>query len=167
MPDVILVDADDNQIGEMEKMEVHIRGLLHRAFSIFIFNDAGAMLLQQRAHEKYHSGGLWTNACCGHPSPGEDINACAVKRLSEEMGFATTIDHVFDFTYKASLDNTLTEHEFDHVFIGRYNGPVHPDPSEVMQTRWVEVDAVRKELTQDPAKFTAWFKIAFPKVLDY
>lgn len=164
MPDVILVDELDNQTGTMEKMEAHAKGLLHRAFSIFILNDAGQILLQQRADEKYHNGGMWTNTCCSHPLPGEDIHAAAIKRLGEEMGFTTSLARAFDFTYKALFENGLTEYEFDHVFVGYYNGPVYPDPVEVKQYRWCSIDEIRKELVQDPEKYTAWFRIAFPMV---
>ena len=117
---VILVDENDAPIGIMEKIEVHQKALLHRAFSVFIFNSKGEMLLQKRANNKYHSPGLWTNACCSHPSPGQDTLEAATKRLQEEMGFTTAIEKVFDFIYKAPFDNGLTEYEFDHVFIGTY-----------------------------------------------
>ena len=128
---VILVNEQDRQTGTMEKMEVHQKAILHRAFSVFIFNDKGEMLLQKRAVKKYHSGGLWTNTCCSHPQPGEDTLEAAGKRLQEEMGFNTTLNKAFTFIYKAELDNGLTEHEFDHVFIGNFNGEVQPDPEEV------------------------------------
>src|SRR5690349_15951298 len=129
--EVILVDENDKAVGSAEKMKAHVKGMLHRAFSVFIFNTKGEMLLQQRALNKYHSGGLWTNACCSHPSPGEEIAASAVKRLSEELGFQTTIEKAFEFLYKADFDNGLTEHEFDHVFIGHYDGDINFCPEEV------------------------------------
>src|SRR5258708_5798594 len=115
----------------MEKLEVHQKGLLHRAFSIFIFNRKGEMLLQQRALNKYHNGGLWTNACCSHPAPGEKTLTAATRRLKEEMGFTTALEKAFDFTYKVSFENGLTENEFDHVFTGRYEGSIEPNPDEV------------------------------------
>src|SRR5215471_15784306 len=131
MEHVILVNEQDGEIGAIEKMKAHEDAMLHRALSIFIFNDKGEMLLQQRALKKYHSGGLWTNACCSHPRPGEDIHEAAKRRLREELGFETSLEKVFDFIYKATLDNGLTEHEFDHVFVGKYNGLVHPNANEV------------------------------------
>ena len=118
MTKVVLVDETDLETGTMEKMEAHLLGVLHRAFSIFIFNSKGEFLLQQRAQGKYHNGGLWTNTCCSHPNPGEDILKAASRRLSEEMGFQTSLSPAFTFIYKASFDNGLTEHEFDHVFTG-------------------------------------------------
>ena len=128
---VILVNEQDAPIGVMEKMEAHKTGTLHRAFSIFIFNSQGEMLLQQRAKGKYHSGGLWTNACCSHPQPGEQVEKAAERRLMEELGFSTSLEKVFDFLYKAGLDNGLTEHEFDHVFVGEYNGAINFNTEEV------------------------------------
>jgi len=124
--DVILVNEQDQPVGTMEKMEVHQKALLHRAFSVFLFNDRGEMLLHKRADSKYHSGGLWTNACCSHPRPGEDTRSAAEKRLQEEMGIVTPLTKAFDFIYKASFDNGLTEHEFDHVFTGTYQGSIDP-----------------------------------------
>src|SRR6186713_1579239 len=118
---VILVSEHDDMVGIMDKMEAHKQGLLHRAFSVFIFNSKGEMLLQQRAFNKYHSGGLWTNACCGHPSPGEQTVAAARRRLMEEMGFTTGLEELFDFTYQHAFENGLTEHEYDHVFAGTWD----------------------------------------------
>src|SRR4030095_7998604 len=123
--EVILVDQEDRPSGTAEKMEAHRKGLLHRAFSVFIFNSKGEMLLQQRALSKYHSGGLWTNACCSHPAPGEKTKDGAIRRLNEELGFETPVEKVFDFVYKAEFDNGLTEHEFDHVFAGEYEGQLN------------------------------------------
>lgn len=165
--DVILVDEHDVQTGTMEKMEVHQKALLHRAFSIFIFNGKGEMLLHKRADKKYHSGGLWTNACCSHPAPGQDTLAAAKKRLQEEMGFDTAIEKAFDFIYQAPFDNGLTEHEFDHVFIGTYEGPVVPNAEEVSDYCYKPVEEIRHSLRSHPQKYTEWFKIAFPKVEAY
>ena len=165
--DVILVDSNDEQIGVMEKMEAHEKGVLHRAFSIFIFNSDGKMLLQQRAFGKYHSGGLWTNACCSHPMPGEDINQAARRRLQEEMGFVTTMEKAFTFTYSAVFDNGLTENEFDHVFIGSYSGEILPASEEVEAYTFKGVNEIIEELALKPADYTIWFKIAFPRVLEY
>lgn len=146
----------------MEKMEAHRQALLHRAFSVFIFNSRGEMLLQQRAKEKYHSAGLWTNACCSHPRPGEDTAAAADRRLKEEMGFTAPLKKIFSFTYRSEFDNGLTEYEFDHVFAGVYEGPINPDPAEVAGFRYESMESVRETLATDPAQFTTWFNIAFP-----
>ncbi len=129
LTEVILVNEADEPIGTMEKMEAHVKGLLHRAFSIFIFNSRGEMLLQQRAGGKYHNGGLWTNTCCSHPIPGEKVLSAAKRRLSEEMGFVTELSPAFNFTYKATFDNGLTEYEYDHVLTGVYDGDVNLMPA--------------------------------------
>jgi isopentenyl-diphosphate delta-isomerase len=151
----------------MEKMEAHQKAVLHRAFSVFIFNSRGEMLLQQRALHKYHSGGLWTNACCSHPYPGEDTRQAAQRRLAEEMGFTTPLEKAFDFTYKAAFDNGLTEHEFDHVFTGLYDGPVKPHKEEVSDYCYKPVDEIVESLQTHPDKYTAWFHIAFPRLLQW
>ncbi|HMT72548.1 MAG TPA: isopentenyl-diphosphate Delta-isomerase [Chitinophagaceae bacterium] len=164
---VILVDEEDNASGECEKLKAHTDGLLHRAFSVFIFNSKGEMLLQQRAMDKYHSGGLWTNACCSHPSPGEDTHAAALRRLQEEMGFTTSIEKIFDFVYKADFENGLTEYEFDHVFVGYYDGEISFNSEEVMDFRYMDMNSVRNWLASDPEQFTAWFRIAFDKIADW
>jgi isopentenyl-diphosphate delta-isomerase len=160
--EVILVNEKDEPIGVMEKMAAHEQALLHRAFSIFIFNSEGLMLLQKRAATKYHSPGLWTNACCSHPMPGESTDAAAVRRLQEELGFVTPVEKVFHFTYKAPFDNGLTEHEFDHVYMGLYNGALRPDSNEVDAWRYVSMADIQTEITTQPASFTPWFLIAFP-----
>ncbi len=164
MEEVILVDENDGQIGTMEKMEAHIKAVLHRAFSVFIFNSRGEMLLQQRALNKYHSGGLWTNACCSHPRPGEETAKAAERRLQEELGFSTEIDKVFDFTYNAPFDNGLTEYEFDHVFVGNFNGSISPDPHEVKDYCFKSMADIADSLSLHPNKYTAWFHLAFPKI---
>ena len=165
--DLILVDENDRPTGSMEKMEVHQKALLHRAFSIFIFNGKGDMLLHQRAANKYHSAGLWTNACCSHPIKGQQTIEAATKRLQEEMGFTVPLEKAFDFIYKAALDNGLTEHEYDHVFIGTYDGDIQPDEDEVKDFCFVSMNEIRASIQSHPQKYTAWFKIAFPKVEDY
>ena len=165
--DVILVDEHDVQTGTMEKMEVHQKALLHRAFSIFIYNEKGEMLLQKRADKKYHSGGLWTNACCSHPQPGEETLVAAAIRLQEEMGFQVTLKKAFDFIYKAPFDNGLTEHEFDHVFMGRYDGEILPNPDEVSDYCFKPVEEIKNSIQSHPQKYTEWFKIAFPKMEAY
>lgn len=161
---VILVDELDNPTGSCEKLAAHKEGLLHRAFSVFIFNSKGEMLLQQRAMEKYHSGGLWTNACCSHPAEGEDLASAAHRRLMEEMGFDTAIEKVFDFVYKASFENGLTEYEFDHVFIGYYDEAIHANREEVMDYCYKSLDEIRASLSTHPHRYTAWFQLAFPKI---
>jgi len=165
--DLILVDENDSPIGTMEKMEVHQKALLHRAFSIFIFNGKGDMLLHQRAANKYHSAGLWTNACCSHPREGQETIEAAEKRLQQEMGFTVPLKKAFEFTYKAALDNGLTEHEYDHVFIGYYDGAIQPDEDEVKDFCFVSMDEIKASIQSHPQKYTEWFKIAFPKVEEY
>lgn len=162
--DVILVDEQDNPIGTMGKMEVHEKAILHRAFSIFIFNDKGEVLLQKRADNKYHSAGLWTNTCCSHPRPGEDTLGAAQKRLEEEMGFTTSLARAFSFIYKAPFDNGLTEHEYDHVFTGTYNGAIYPNPEEVSDYCYQSIALIKSNIETQPAHFTEWFKIALPKL---
>lgn len=162
--EVILVNEADEQIGVMEKMEAHERGLLHRAFSVFIFNDKGEMLLQQRALNKYHSGGLWTNACCSHPRPGEDTLDAAKRRLLEEMGIMAPLELKNSFTYKTSFENGLTEHEFDHIFTGIYNDEPKINSNEVNSYCWKSVESIKKSVKQMPDIYTSWFKIALEKV---
>lgn len=164
---VILVDATDQPLGTMEKMEAHEKALLHRAFSIFLFNSSGEMLLQQRALTKYHCGGLWTNACCSHPAPGENTTAAARRRLQEELGLNLPVIKIFDFMYRAEFENGLTEHEFDHVFTGLYEGEVAFNPEEVMAVKYMPMDSLKKELEQAPEQYTPWFRIAFPKVEEW
>lgn len=161
---VILVDTLDRATGSMEKMEAHEKGLLHRAFSVFIFNQQGEMLLQQRAVEKYHSGGLWTNACCSHPAPGEETAAAARRRVKEELGLDLSVQKIFDFTYRAEFGNGLTEYEFDHVFIANHQGPVLFNKEEVMDIRYMSMEALKASIEKEPETYTAWFLIAFPKV---
>ncbi len=164
---VILVDDLDNEVGTMEKMDAHYTPNLHRAFSVFIFNSRGQMLLQQRAISKYHSGGLWTNTCCSHPYPGEKTDAAAARRLQEEMGFSTPLTKAFDFIYQAAFDNGLTEYEYDHVFIGEYNGDVFPVKEEVESYCYKSFEEIKSDLQQTPWMYTEWFKIALPKLEAY
>lgn len=161
---VVLVDEMDRELGVMEKMEAHEKACLHRAFSVFLFNTKGEMLLQRRALSKYHSGGLWTNACCSHPRPGETNLDAARRRTFEELGIRPAIRHAFSFTYMAEFDNGLTEHEFDHVFVGQYEGEVDPDPAEVSETCYKSIELIRQELIHSPELYTAWFRIAFHEV---
>ncbi|MBI2274955.1 MAG: isopentenyl-diphosphate Delta-isomerase [Bacteroidetes bacterium] len=167
MEQVILVDEHDVLTGTMEKMAAHEKAVLHRAFSVFVFNAQGEMLLQQRAKEKYHSGGLWTNSCCSHPRPGEETRSAATRRLREELGFETPLEKIFDFVYKADFDNGLTEYEFDHVFVGYYDGEINPDKKEVSDYVYLSMQQIADALQTEPATYTAWFHIAFPKVLQW
>lgn len=161
---VILVNESDEPIGVAEKMEAHRKGLLHRAFSVFVFNEKGEMLLQQRALHKYHSGGLWTNTCCSHPSPGDDTKEAALKRLNEEMGFETGIKKVFDFVYKTDFDNGLIEHEFDHVFAGEYEGDIVINKTEVMDYCYKSMREIKESLRDKPGNYTRWFHLAFSQM---
>jgi len=156
---VILVDEHDNEIGLMEKQEAHVKALLHRAFSVMVFNDKGEMLLQQRALSKYHSGGLWTNTCCSHPRQGETTEQAAHRRLQEEMGFDCELKLHQTFIYKAPFDNGLTEHELDHVFIGTYNLDPQINPEEVNDFHWISLSELDQQLRNQPEKFTVWFKM--------
>ena len=164
---VILVNEKDIATGTMEKMEAHKKGLLHRAFSVFIFNSKGEMLLQQRALNKYHSGGLWTNSCCSHPKPDEDILMAAQKRLQEEMGFTTRLEKIFDFMYRVDFNNGLTEYEFDHVFAGEYEGEIGHNKDEVMDYCYKSLRDVRHSLQEHPQKFSKWLQLAFPKIEEW
>lgn len=167
MTQVILVDENDNSTGVSEKMKAHIEGMLHRAFSVFVFNNKGEMLLQQRSLNKYHSAGLWTNACCSHPLPGEQTSEAALRRLEEELGFKTPVEKIFDFVYKANFDNGLIEHEFDHVFVCEHNGVVKFNKEEVMDICYKSIPEISLSLKTNPGKYTAWFHIAFPKIEDW
>lgn len=164
---VILVTEEDAEVGLMEKMEAHQKGLLHRAFSVFLTNDRGELLLQQRAFSKYHSGGLWTNACCSHPRPGETVVQAAERRLVEELGISTEIKPIFSFVYKANLDNNLTEHELDHVLVGKFNGELQPNPDEVESYRYISPVDLKMELATNPDNFTVWFKLVYNRVQQY
>jgi|TARA_B100001248_G_scaffold242031_1_gene209272 isopentenyl-diphosphate delta-isomerase len=164
---VILVDENDNQVGLMPKLEAHQKGLLHRAFSIFIFNSKYELLLQKRASSKYHSGGLWTNTCCSHPREGEDTLDAANRRLIEEMGIETSLRKVHDFIYKAELDNNLTEHEFDHVFYGIYNEDPIINKDEADDFKWIDMDSLNEDIKTNGDNYTIWFKIAFEYFYNY
>jgi len=167
MEQLILVNEQDVAIGIMEKMEAHEKALLHRAFSVFVFNSNGELLLQKRAIEKYHCGGLWTNTCCSHPRPLEDTLQAANRRLQEEMGFATPLKKIFDFIYKAPFSNGLTEFEFDHVFVGYHDGPVQINTAEASDYQYLSVEEIQTLLETTPDQFTPWFQIAFPKLTDW
>jgi isopentenyl-diphosphate delta-isomerase len=156
---VILVDEHDCEVGLMEKMEAHLKGLLHRAFSVLVFNENGELLLQRRAFGKYHSEGLWTNTCCSHPYPGESILEAGKRRLFEEMGFTCELAEVFTFIYKADLENGLIEHELDHVLIGFSEETPHLNLEEVSSFKWLSIDKIKAEISENPAQYTAWFRI--------
>lgn len=158
---VILVDENDNPIGTMPKMEAHEKAMLHRAFSVFILNANDEVLLQQRANDKYHSAGLWTNTCCSHPHPGEDTLGAARRRLKEEMGMEADLQFVFKFMYKAPFDNLLTEHEIDHVFIGKTDQLPIINPEEVASYKYMKPEDIKLDMEQNPQSYTAWFRIIF------
>ena len=160
---VILVNEKDEQIGLMPKMEAHEKGVLHRAFSVFVFNNQNELMLQQRALSKYHSPGLWTNTCCSHQRDGENNIEAGTRRLREEMGFETDLLEVGSFIYKAPFDNGLTEHEYDHILVGRYNNDPMINDDEVASFKWKGLDDVRVDIACHPEKYTEWFKIIFDK----
>lgn len=161
---VVLVDAADNAVGVMEKMEAHRKGLLHRAISVFIFNSSGELLIHKRADGKYHSAGLWTNACCSHPRDNEHPQDAAARRLREEMGMECGLQPLFTFVYRAELDHDLTEHELDHVFIGITDAAPQPDAEEVSEWKYISMQQVREELRTAPETYTEWFRIIFPRI---
>ena len=164
---VVLVDANDNDIGTMEKMEAHEKAVMHRAFSIFIFNTKGEMLIHQRAFSKYHTPGLWTNACCSHPRLGETLQQATSRRLREEMGMEADIQKIFDFVYKADVGQGLIEHEFDHVFVGTTDVLPNINREEVETYSYIKMDDLRNDINLHPEKYTVWFKIAFDRVEEY
>ena len=164
---VILVDREDKEIGTEEKMKAHKDGKLHRAFSIFVFNSKGELLLQRRALSKYHCGGLWTNTCCSHPRKGEVLEEAVHRRIMEEMGFDCEMKEVFSFSYKSKFDNGLTENEIDHVFIGSFEGEPAINREEVEEFRWIKIDNLKKDISENPGKYTPWFKIAIQKVVQH
>ena len=160
---VVLVDQQDNKIGTMPKMEAHEKGLLHRAFSVFVFNDRKELMLQRRALHKYHSPGLWTNTCCSHQRDGESSIDAGHRRLHEEMGFDTDLTFAVSFIYKAPFDNGLTEHELDHVLLGAYQGEPQINPDEVAEWKWMPMEDLKRDLFDHPEHYTVWFRIIFEK----
>ena len=165
--DVILVTENDEPIGTMEKMEAHRQGVLHRAFSIFIFNGSGDMLVQKRALKKYHGAGLWSNACCSHPYPDETVETAAARRLQEELGFNTNLEKAFAFTYRAPVENNLIEHEYDHVFCGEYESELDFNDQEVEDVAYVTIPDLEAVIASQPSSFTTWFRLVFPQVKDW
>jgi len=164
---VILVDEQDNPIGLMPKLEAHQKAVLHRAFSVFILNAKGELMLQQRAKHKYHSPGLWTNTCCSHQRQGETNIQAGMRRLQEEMGFTTDLKEIISFIYKAPFDNGLTEHEFDHVLIGYYEDSPIINHDEVADWKWMPLEDVKNDIDTYPELYTVWFVIIFTKFYDY
>jgi isopentenyl-diphosphate delta-isomerase len=162
----MIVNTDGQAIGTMDKMAAHRCGVLHRAFSVFIFNSKGQLLLQQRALHKYHTGGLWTNTCCSHPRLGEATAVAAHRRLQEEMGMNCELTEVFHFSYRHQFENGLTEHEYDHVFMGVTDQLPQPNPDEVAGFRYLSTDELMLELAEQPDLFTPWFKICLEQVLE-
>ena len=164
---VILVNENDEQIGTMPKLEAHEKAVLHRAFSVFIFNDNHELMLQQRAKHKYHSPLLWTNTCCSHQRVGESNLEAGKRRLMEEMGFNTELKETISFIYKAPFDNGLTEHELDHIMIGQFNGMPHINRDEVEAWKWMSLEAIKVDIELQPEQYTAWFKIIFDKFYEH
>ncbi|MGB2759253.1 MULTISPECIES: isopentenyl-diphosphate Delta-isomerase [Maribacter] len=164
---VILVNENNEQIGTMPKMEAHEKAVLHRAFSVFITNDKGEIMLQQRAASKYHSPLLWTNTCCSHQRVGESNIEAGKRRLQEEMGFQAELKELFSFIYKAPFDNGLTEHEYDHVMLGSFNSEPNINPEEVEAWKWMSPQLVKEDIANNPDDYTAWFKIIFEKFYEH
>ena len=165
MPEeLILVDIFDNPVGSASKEEAHRKGLLHRAFSVFLV-CGDKMLIQQRAMHKYHSGGLWSNSCCSHPRVGEELHAAVQRRLQEELGLQTPCRQVAEFVYHHKFNENLFEYEYDHVFVGQYNGKIELNPEEAMAMQWVSLDALAEDLCRNPQKYSVWFLTAAPMVL--
>jgi len=162
---VILVDKNDEEIGAEEKIKAHHEGKLHRAFSIFVFNSKGQLLLQRRAKMKYHSGSLWTNTCCSHPRLGEPLEQATHRRLKEEMGFDCELKEIFSFTYKAKLDNNLFENEYDHVFIGKFDGEPIPNTEEVDEWKWVNLKELKKDIQKNPDNYSYWLRASIDKII--
>lgn len=163
---VILVNTNDEEIGSMEKMDAHRQALLHRAFSIFVFNTEGHLLIHRRATDKYHSPGLWTNTCCSHPRIGETTLDAAYRRLQEEMGFQCELTESFSFIYKAELEEGLYEHEFDHVFIGEYSGSPVANPEEVSEWKYISMEELQNDIRVNTNNYTVWFRIALPQLIE-
>ena len=164
---VILVTAKDEPIGFMPKIEAHEKAVLHRAFSVFVINSRNELMLQQRAFKKYHSPGLWTNTCCSHQRDQEGNIEAGIRRLKEEMGFETDLEYLFNFIYKAPFDNGLTEHELDHVMLGRYENEPSINPEEVASWKWMNIDRIHIDLLDNPENYTVWFTIIFERFYNH
>jgi isopentenyl-diphosphate Delta-isomerase len=163
---LVLVDENDNEIGVEEKLAAHRAGALHRAFSIFVFNSRGELLITRRAPGKYHSPGLWTNTCCGHPRPGEELEAAARRRLREETGIVCELTHKSRFIYRTEFDNGLQEHELDHIFVATYDGALQIDPEEADAVEWVQPKAVVADVAANPGRYTVWFRLSLKGALE-
>lgn len=163
--EVILVDEGDNETGSAEKILAHRKGNLHRAFSVFVFNSQGDLLLQKRAVGKYHSAGLWANTCCGHPRPGEETISASKRRLFEEMGLSCELDEIFSFKYRTQFENGLTEHEYDHVYVGFSDEKPTVNPDEADEWKWVKVDWLQKDMDKHPERYAYWMKECFDRVV--
>lgn len=164
---LILVDENDNELGVLDKLSVHEQGLLHRAFSLFVFNSDGELLIQQRANEKYHSGGLWSNTCCSHPRKGETVSYAIKRRLREEMGINCKANFEFSFIYKADFENGLTEFEYDHVYFGESNETPKPDKSEVQSWKYIGLNKLQYQIDQQPQNYSAWLKVCLPEIIKH
>jgi isopentenyl-diphosphate delta-isomerase len=163
---IIAVDEFDKEIGSIEKMEAHYKGILHRAFSILVFNSNNQLLLQKRSVKKYHSPGLWTNTCCSHPKHGEDLQDAVYRRIKEEMGFTCKLEEIYSFIYKVEFEDNLFENEYDHVFIGKYDGEVVPNKEEVDDFKWVDINNVKADIKAHPELYTYWFKTLINRLED-
>lgn len=164
---LVLVNENDQAIGVGEKIQTHVIGTLHRAFSVFVFNSAGQLLLQKRSSTKYHSRGLWSNTCCGHPRPNETIVQASRRRLNEEMGFDCALKKVFEFIYHAKLDNGMCEHEYDHVLVGSFDQSPKPNRDEVDDWKWVDPITIEVDMLAHPENYTYWFKLSLTKIFDF
>ena len=164
---IIAVDEQDNEIGKIEKIEAHQKAVLHRAFSIFVFNSNKQLLLQKRNSNKYHSAGLWSNTCCSHQRYGEKLEEAIYRRLKEEMGFTCDLKEIFSFTYETALENNLTEKEYDHVFIGEYDKEVVPNKDEVEDYKWANISDIKEDIAKNPKLYSYWFKLSFDRVINY
>jgi isopentenyl-diphosphate delta-isomerase len=162
---IILVDEQDREVGTGEKLETHRKGILHRAISVFIFNSKGELMLQKRAKTKYHSGGLWTNTCCSHPRPGETTETAARRRLQEEMGFTCDVRPAGHLLYRVTFDNGLTEHEYDHMFIGESDADPVLNPDEAEDWKWLSPEDIKKDMTVNPGSYSHWFKLSLDDIL--
>lgn len=163
--DLVKVDIFDNELGSIEKMDAHIKPILHRAFSVFLVNSKGELLIQKRASHKYHSANLWANACCSHPRTGEDVVSSAESRLMEELGFTTKVKELFTFIYKTEFNESLYEYELDHVLIGEYDGEVVLNPEEASEFKWISLDELSNDLVNNPNMYASWFIICAPRVI--
>lgn len=165
--EVVLVDINDNEIRKEYKENAHRKPMLHRAFSVYLYNDKKQILIQKRALNKYHSPGLWANACCSHPGMGENVKKSALERLEDEIGVICDIDELFSFVYLNRFNDNLYEYEYDHVFVGNYNGKFILNEEEASEAKWIELDELERDLVSNPLKYSSWFIISAPRVIEY